>query len=66
MGAALAASMPAESKAAGVQADAVSALMNLGYGRTEAFGAVARVLQQSPDGATVESLITAGLKELAS
>jgi holliday junction DNA helicase RuvA len=65
MGAALAASMPAESKAAGVQADAVSALMNLGYGRTEAFGAVARVLQQSPDGATVESLITAGLKELA-
>ena len=66
MGAALAASLPAESKAAGVQADAVSALMNLGYGRTEAFGAVARVLQQSPDGATVESLITAGLKELAS
>jgi holliday junction DNA helicase RuvA len=65
LGAALAASAPAESQAAGLQADAVSALMNLGYGRTEAFGAVARVLQQSPEGATVETLITAGLKELA-
>jgi holliday junction DNA helicase RuvA len=65
LGAALAASVPAESQAAGMQADAVSALMNLGYGRTEAFGAVARVLQQSPDNASVESLITSGLKELA-
>ena len=65
MGAALAASVPAESKAAGAQADAVSALMNLGYGRTEAFGAVARVMQDGPDNASVESLITAGLKELA-
>ena len=66
LGAALAASVPAESQAAGMQADAVSALMNLGYGRTEAFGAVARVMQQSPEDASVESLITSGLKELAS
>lgn len=66
LGAALAASVPAESQTAGMQADAVSALMNLGYGRTEAFGAVASVMQQSPEGASVESLITSGLKELAS
>ena len=65
LGSALAAAVPAESQAAGLQNDAVSALMNLGYGRTEAFGAVARVLQQSPDNATLETLITAGLKELA-
>ena len=65
LGSALAATVPAESQAAGLQNDAVSALMNLGYGRTEAFGAVARVLQQSPDNPTLETLITAGLKELA-
>lgn len=45
--------------------DAVSALVNLGYGRTEAFTAVNRAAKSIGDGATVESLITAGLKELA-
>lgn len=50
----------------GVSEDAVSALVNLGYRRTEAFGAVARVTSQLGSETPVERLITAGLKELAS
>lgn len=50
----------------GVSEDAVSALVNLGYRRVEAFGAVARAAGQLGDDATVESLIRVGLKELAS
>lgn len=46
--------------------DAVSALVNLGYGRTEAFGAVARASAKLGSGAKVEALIRAGLKELTS
>jgi Holliday junction DNA helicase RuvA len=45
--------------------DAVSALVNLGYGRSEAFGAVARASQALGDGAALESLVKAGLKELS-
>lgn len=45
--------------------DAVSALVNLGYGRTEAFSAVMNVRQKSNDNVTVESLITQALKELS-
>ncbi len=45
--------------------DAVSALVNLGYGRSEAFGAVARARQALGDGAALESLLKAGLKELS-
>ncbi|MCR9212143.1 MAG: Holliday junction branch migration protein RuvA [Proteobacteria bacterium] len=45
--------------------DAVSALVNLGYGRAEAFGAVAAAARNLGSDATVETLITAGLKELA-
>lgn len=45
--------------------DAVSALVNLGYGRTEAFGAVSRALGDLGPEAGVESLIRAGLGELA-
>lgn len=44
--------------------DAVSALVHLGYQRTEAFTAIARVLQQKPD-AKLDQLIRDGLKELA-
>jgi Holliday junction DNA helicase RuvA len=45
--------------------DAVSALVNLGYGRSEAFGAVVQASRALGDGAPLESLITAGLKELS-
>jgi holliday junction DNA helicase RuvA len=44
--------------------DAVSALVHLGYARTEAFTAVARILQQSPQ-AKLDQLIRDSLKELA-
>lgn len=45
--------------------DAVSALVNLGYGRSEAFGAVARVARKLGPDADVENLIREGLGELA-
>ena len=45
--------------------DAVSALVNLGYARTEAFGAVSRATHQLGPEATVEALIRTGLQELA-
>lgn len=45
--------------------DAVSALVNLGYGRADAFGAVATAGRRLGPDATIEILITEGLKELA-
>jgi Holliday junction DNA helicase RuvA len=45
--------------------DAVSALVNLGYGRAEAFGAVASASKVLGDGASIDALIKAGLKELS-
>ncbi len=45
-------------------ADAVSALVNLGYRRPEATGAVERAMKKLGKGARVEALIPAGLKEL--
>jgi Holliday junction DNA helicase RuvA len=48
-----------------VNEDAVSALVNLGYRRVEAFGAVARVTQRLGDGAQLDAVIRAGLQELA-
>jgi Holliday junction DNA helicase RuvA len=45
--------------------DAVSALVNLGYSRGEAFGAVARATQVLGSAAPTAELIKAGLKELA-
>ena len=50
----------------GVFEDAVSVLVNLGYRRTEAFGAVARAGSGLGPDAAVEALIKAGLNELAS
>ncbi len=51
---------------AGASEDAVSALVNLGYRRAEAYGAVVRALGDMGETAPVDSLIKAGLKELAS
>jgi len=51
--------------AGGDTAEAASALVNLGYGRSEALGAVAKAAQALGDGATVDALIREGLKELA-
>jgi len=45
-------------------ADAVSALVNLGYRRPEAAGAIERAMKKLGKGARVEALIPAGLKEL--
>ena len=55
------ASMPAGS----INEDAVSALVNLGYKRVEAFGAVARVSQRLGGEAKLDAVIRAGLQELA-
>jgi len=50
---------------AGPAADAVSALVNLGYRRTEAFGAVAAAARRLGGGADAGALIRAGLQDLA-
>jgi Holliday junction DNA helicase RuvA len=60
-----AASPAAVAPAASINEDAVSALVNLGYKRVEAFGAVARVTQRLGDGATFDAVVRAGLQELA-
>jgi len=55
----------AKAPAASPDLDAVSALVNLGYGRAEAFGAVANASKALGDGASIDALIKAGLKELS-
>ncbi|HEY0526415.1 MAG TPA: Holliday junction branch migration protein RuvA [Stellaceae bacterium] len=63
---AVAASAPVETGLpAGAGADAVSALVNLGYRRLEAMQAVGAASRQLGDAATLDGLIRAGLKELA-
>ncbi len=49
----------------GAGADAVSALVNLGYRRSEAFGAVAAASRRLGGDAALDALIRAGLQELA-
>lgn len=44
--------------------DAISALVNLGFGRVEAHGAVARAARSLGDGASMTALIPVALKEL--
>ena len=48
----------------GPAADAISALINLGYRRAEAQGAIERALKKLGGGARIETLIPAGLREL--
>jgi Holliday junction DNA helicase RuvA len=57
-----------EEPAAAPQAaqDAISALVNLGYGRPQAAAAVAKSLEAMGEGADTGALIRRGLKELAS
>lgn len=59
------ANSPAAAGGGSVNEDAVSALVNLGYKRVEAFGAVARVTQRLGAEATLDAVIRAGLQELA-
>ena len=49
----------------GATAEAVSALVNLGYGRSEAFTAVNRVAGAAGEDAAVEQLIPLALKDLS-
>jgi Holliday junction DNA helicase RuvA len=60
-----AAPAPQTSGDPGLTGDAVSALVNLGYRRTEAFGAVAAASRRLGGDAKVDALIRAGLQELA-
>jgi Holliday junction DNA helicase RuvA len=59
------ASAAAQTEAAGPMADAVSALVNLGYRPQEALGAVSSASRTLGGKASAEALIRAGLKELS-
>jgi holliday junction DNA helicase RuvA len=61
----LAAAAPPGLAPAGAAADAVSALVNLGYSRGDAFSAVAQASQRLGAAAKIDALIRAGLQELA-
>jgi holliday junction DNA helicase RuvA len=60
-----AAGRPLESVIDRRAADAISALENLGVGRTEALGAIAAAARRLGDAAAADLLIKAGLEELA-
>ena len=54
-----------EEPVSSAQADALSALINLGYGRGDASAAVARAITEAGSDAQTEQLIRLGLKDLA-
>jgi holliday junction DNA helicase RuvA len=56
---------PAPLIATGAEADALSALLNLGYRRQEAHAAVGRVAERLGERAALDALIRESLKELA-
>lgn len=51
---------------ANIESDAVSALVNLGYGRADAYSAVLQARQKANDNDDLQALIRLALKELAS
>ncbi len=55
---------PPEGAAGAVSTDAVSALVNLGYQRSDAYGAVAAASRVLGPQAALQELIRLGLKEL--
>jgi holliday junction DNA helicase RuvA len=59
------AALAPEAEPIGPMADAVSALVNLGYRRTDAFGAVAQAARRLGGTPPLEALIRAGLQELS-
>ncbi len=61
----LGAGLPAAPAPAGVEADALSALGNLGYRRVEAHPVVARVRERLGESAGLDAVIRDSLKELA-
>ncbi|WP_332118663.1 Holliday junction branch migration protein RuvA [Azorhizobium caulinodans] len=61
----LAADVEATEAAGGALADAVSALVNLGYAQAQAHTAIAAAGRKAGEDATTETLIRLGLKELA-
>lgn len=54
-----------EGRASGPMADAVSALVNLGYAQAQATAAIANAARGAGEGASTQTLIRLGLKELA-
>jgi Holliday junction DNA helicase RuvA len=57
--------LPAALPEQGAQADAVSALVNLGWKQPQAAAAIARAAKRLGDDATLDALIRDGLKEMA-
>jgi Holliday junction DNA helicase RuvA len=55
----------AEKRAPQPVADAVSALVNLGYGEIQASAAISAAVQSAGEGATTQQLIRGALRELA-
>ncbi len=57
--------LPSVLAAGGAEADAVSALVNLGWKQPQAAAAIARAAKRLGEGATLDALIRDGLKEMA-
>ncbi|MBP0466681.1 Holliday junction branch migration protein RuvA [Roseomonas sp. PWR1] len=57
--------LPAIAPEQGAEADAVSALVNLGWKQPQAAAAIARAAKRLGEGATLDALIRDGLKEMA-
>lgn len=57
--------VPVAETATGVDNDAVSALVNLGYARNEAYSAVLQARNKANDNSSLQDLIRLALKELA-